>query len=119
MNNEEAIKRVNKIKENICYDSDEDFENQEALRDIEAIETVLEAFEEKDLEIETLETKIEQLKITYKSITQNKVIKDKIEDYSERKRYYDDNGYYKDIEYYKIEAKIEVLQDLLKGEKDE
>lgn len=39
-------------------------------------------------------------------------VKDKVEDYTERKRYYDDNNIFKDEEYYKILGTIEVLEEL-------
>jgi len=43
------------------------------------------------------------------------VIKEKIEDYKERMRYYQDEHIIVDDEYYRYETKIEELQELLEG----
>lgn len=43
------------------------------------------------------------------------VIEEKIEDYRERMRYYEDEYIIVDDEYYRYEAKVEVLQELLEG----
>lgn len=58
---EEAIKRIYIMKNYICVDSDEDEENQEGIRDIEAIETILN-YIENSISKEIIEKKIEELK---------------------------------------------------------
>lgn len=44
-----------------------------------------------------------------------KVIKAVLEDYQERKRYYDDNNIANDEEYCRIEGIIKILNELLEG----
>ena len=51
-------------------------------------------------------------KCLVESIEKQKV-KDKLEDYTERKRYYDGNNIFLDEEYYRIQGRIEILKELL------
>lgn len=95
---EEAIDRLIMMKHFICYDSDEDEENQEAIRDIEAIETVLQALEN-SIPKEAIEEKIKEL---------NKEI--------EKYREYTELGIETDVEWVDNVANrqvVTVLQELL------
>lgn len=57
---------------------------------------------------------LKQLEANQKKYFINKQkVKDKLEDYTERKRYYDGNNIFLDEEYYRIQGRIEILKELL------
>lgn len=92
---EKAIDRLIMMKHFICFDSDEDEENQEAIRDIEAIETVLN-YIENSIPKQKVEEKYKEEKAEYNKI---------------HAQHYRDCGILEN----RAEAKIEVLQELLEG----
>lgn len=59
---EEAIKRLNIIKSKICYDSDEENENKEAIKDILAIEVILKELDNYKTDNETIEILLKDYK---------------------------------------------------------
>lgn len=87
---------------------------------IKQCEKFIKAFKEDDtksvigFDIEAIEIVLQALK---NSIPKKK-IEEILEDYQERKRYYEDENIEKDNYYFSIEEVIEVLQELLE-EKDE
>lgn len=110
---EEAIKRLNIIKNYICVDSDEDEENREGINDIEAIETALQALENsiiKDKVKEKLNTVKNRMDYLRKEI--NKILNEEAGTETEL----DINEQYicnMEIELEELEITKRILQELL------
>lgn len=92
-----------------------DFENK--MSDFERLKAEREQDKKRIKELEEknkllLNSKV-GIDLSYDDYIPKQKVKDKIEDYTERKRYYYDNNIFKDEEYYKILGTIEVLEELL------
>lgn len=128
-----AWDRLVMMKTFICYDSDDDYENSQALLDIEAIDTILNLIEKQSKEIEELKEENKTLKnlqndtnrlytemIERKNYFERELqkledkIKAKIEEINKDFKEYE-NGQEWEIQD-EIRGQIEVLQSLLEKE---